>query len=86
MDKIIYLLVFVSVMQPSTANAYIDPGTGAMLAQLVCGGVAGLAVILKLWWWKFRKMKNPKNDTSPVVANQATSVEEKAHEGKRPHP
>lgn len=32
------------------AHAYVDPGTGSMLMQLLLGGVAGLAIIFKLYW------------------------------------
>ena len=32
------------------ASAYIDPGSGSMLVQLLLGGFAGLAVIVKLYW------------------------------------
>lgn len=31
-------------------EAYLDPGSGSMLIQLLLGGVAGLVVILKLFW------------------------------------
>ena len=31
-------------------DAYLDPGSGSMLVQLLLGGVAGAAVILKLAW------------------------------------
>ena len=34
------------------AHAYLDAGTGSMLLQLLLGGLAGLAVILKLFWHK----------------------------------
>ena len=30
--------------------AYMDPGTGSMLLQLILGGVAGLFVIIRLFW------------------------------------
>ncbi len=30
--------------------AYMDPGTGSMLLQLILGGVAGLSVIVRLFW------------------------------------
>jgi hypothetical protein len=30
--------------------AYLDPGSGSMLMQLVLGGVAGLGVIVRLYW------------------------------------
>jgi hypothetical protein len=30
--------------------AYLDPGTGSMLAQLLVGGFAAAGVALKLYW------------------------------------
>lgn len=32
------------------AEAYLDPGSGSMLLQVILGGVAGVAVIAKLYW------------------------------------
>ena len=40
---------FLLAWQPPV-EAYLDPGSGSMLIQLRLGGVAGLAVILKLFW------------------------------------
>jgi hypothetical protein len=37
------------------AYAYVDPGSGGMLVQLLLGGVAGLAVIVRLYWQRFVK-------------------------------
>ena len=37
----------------SPAYAYLDPGSGSMLLQLILGGVAGLAVVFKLYWNRF---------------------------------
>ena len=31
------------------ADAYLDPGSGSMLLQLLLGGIAGLAVIFRLY-------------------------------------
>ena len=31
------------------AHAYLDPGTGSILLQLLLGGVAGFLVIIKLY-------------------------------------
>jgi hypothetical protein len=47
------LWVFLSLLlaaAPGTAWAYIDPSAGSILLQLVLGGVAGLSVILKLYY------------------------------------
>ena len=35
---------------PPPAQAYLDPGSGSMLLQILLGGTAGLAVLLKLYW------------------------------------
>ena len=34
----------------STAQAYLDPGTGSMILQVLLGGVAGVALAGKLYW------------------------------------
>ncbi len=34
------------------AQAYLDPASGSMILQLILGGVAGLAVVVKLFWHK----------------------------------
>ena len=36
----------------SSASAYLDPGTGSVLLQLLLGGAAGIAVAVKLYWHK----------------------------------
>ena len=35
------------------AHAYLDPGTGSMILQVLLGGVAGLALVGKLYWHRF---------------------------------
>ena len=36
------------------AHAYLDPGTGSMLLQIMLGGLAGLGVAAKLYWHRIR--------------------------------
>jgi hypothetical protein len=36
------------------ASAYLDPGTGSMLLQVILGGIAAVGVALKLFWHKIR--------------------------------
>ncbi len=31
-------------------TAYVDPGAGGLLLQIIFGGLAGLAVVIKLQW------------------------------------
>ncbi|HEX2044171.1 MAG TPA: hypothetical protein VHF23_00935 [Gaiellaceae bacterium] len=34
--------------------AYLDPGTGSMLLQVIVGGAAAVAVTAKLYWRRVR--------------------------------
>ena len=35
-----------------SAHAYLDPGSGSMLLQVILGGIAAVGVALKLAWHK----------------------------------
>ncbi len=48
----IFIMLFVLGLTVHPAHAYLDAGTGSMLLQLLLGGLAGLAVLLKLFWHK----------------------------------
>jgi hypothetical protein len=47
-------LTVISLMMAAPAYAYVDPGTGGMLVQLVTGGVAGLFVLARLYWGRIK--------------------------------
>jgi hypothetical protein len=36
--------------------AYLDPGSGSMLLQALAGGVAGFAVIGRLYWRRLKRL------------------------------
>ena len=49
------VLIFLSLLLVTEpAFAYLDPGTGGMLIQIILGGVAGLAVAGKLFWHQLK--------------------------------
>ena len=39
-----------AVLWAPGAQAYLDPGSGGLLLQLLLGGIAGLAVAARLYW------------------------------------
>jgi hypothetical protein len=45
---ILLLLIF------TDAVAYLDPGTGSMMLQVILGGIAAVGVAIKLYWHKLR--------------------------------
>lgn len=51
-------------MQPILA--YIDPGAGSLLIQLLIGGLAGLAALVKFRWNRIRAAftKKPQEETN----------------------
>ena len=51
-------------MQPILA--YIDPGAGSLLIQLLIGGLAGLAALIKFRWNRIRAAfsKKPQEDSN----------------------
>ena len=63
--SIVLLLIFTN-----QAEAYLDPGTGSVLLQVILGGVAAVGVAIKLYWHKLRvafgmgKKERPEDDTS----------------------
>ena len=34
--------------------SYVDPTAGGMLLQVLLGGVAGIAVVIKLFWYRIK--------------------------------
>ena len=51
------------------AHAYLDPASGSLLLQMILGGVAGIALAVKLYWHRllafFGAKKSPE-DEDPV--------------------
>ncbi len=50
MDRVALLVAIALIALESPVEAYLDPGTGSMLLQILLGGVAAVGVIAKLYW------------------------------------
>jgi len=50
----IALLAFFGVYIQS-AYAYIDPGTGSMVVQVLIGALVGLGIAIKVYWYKLKE-------------------------------
>jgi hypothetical protein len=51
---LIAVAILLAYAQP--AYAYLDPGSGGMIVQLLLGGAAGAAVLVKLFWHRLIKV------------------------------
>ena len=82
--QVVMLLWLALLVVPSPAHAYLDPGTGSMLLQLLLGGVAGFVVLMKMGWRRIlgflglRKEESapPEEDKQPH--DQASDMNERA--------
>ena len=54
MKSLHWLLAICLMSVAQSAFAYLDPGTGSMLLQVILGGIAAVGVALKLFWHKIR--------------------------------
>jgi len=43
-----FIIFFVLFVEP--AYSYLEPGTGSILVQLIMGGMAGVLIVIKLYW------------------------------------
>lgn len=46
----------------TTLLAYLDPGSGSMILQIIAGGLAAVAVTAKLYWNRFLRFLHIKKD------------------------
>jgi hypothetical protein len=45
-----------------TVLAYLDPGSGSMILQILAGGLAAVAVTAKLYWGRLMKFLRIRKD------------------------
>ena len=56
--RILFVTAFVITIYPSTAWAYLDPGTGSMLLQMVVAGFLGAVAMIATFWRSFKSKVN----------------------------
>lgn len=54
-------------------TAYIDPGSGSMVAQLAVAGAAGVVVAVRMGWRKTALRIRGKGQTENQVSDEAPS-------------
>jgi hypothetical protein len=57
--------------------AYLDPGSGSMILQIIAGGLAAVAVTAKLYWnriLKFLRIRKDEPEATKSDAAQGTDT------------
>jgi len=44
------IVLFLLLVYSKPAHAYLDPGSGSVVLQILLGGVAGVILVVKLFW------------------------------------
>ena len=54
--------------------AYIDPGSGSMILQLILGGLAAAAVFLRMFWHRLLVLLRIRKPSEPEPRSSAGAV------------
>ena len=60
--QILILMIIPSMFyQFSVPNAfaYIDPGTGSVIIQMIIGGLVGTGIAVKVFWYRIKSALSP---------------------------
>lgn len=50
--NILFAIFLMNAICPQYAFAYLDPGTGSMILQVILAGIVGIGCTFKVWWQK----------------------------------
>jgi hypothetical protein len=59
----------------TTVFAYLDPGSGSMMLQVIAGGLAAAAVAVKVYWRRlliFLHIRKPEEETVPAQTESSS--------------
>jgi hypothetical protein len=62
----------------TTVLAYLDPGSGSMILQVIAGGMAAVAVTAKLYWRKLLRFLRIRKDDEEVSERKPRSEADSA--------
>lgn len=65
--SVLFAVVCLSLVSIDGAHAYIDPGTGSYILQLLIGGSVAAVFLVKMYWQKLLAVfsKNNTNTNKP---------------------
>jgi hypothetical protein len=61
----------------TTFIAYLDPGSGSMILQIIAGGLAAVAVTAKLYWGRllrFLRIRKDEPETQDTAARSSDAA------------
>ena len=72
--NLLFLGFFALLFDTGPAAAYLDPGTGSMMLQALLGGIAGAAVVGRLYWHRLKASVTSRFGAKPRDARGSTNA------------
>lgn len=54
-QKALFVVFISSTFLVSDAYAYIDPGSGTLILQMLVGALVGVGIAMKVYWFKIKE-------------------------------
>jgi len=54
-QKALFIVFISSTFLISDAYAYIDPGSGSLILQMLVGALVGIGIAMKVYWFKIKE-------------------------------
>jgi hypothetical protein len=67
-----FCMIWFLFLSENSAYAYLDAGTGSMVMQILLGGLASLAVILKVFWRRILRAFGIKREEKEDIKTKVT--------------
>lgn len=61
---ILTLFFLYIILSTDTSHAYIDPGSGSMLLQVLIASILGILTVIKIYWARLKTFFSSKSDTN----------------------
>lgn len=77
-DKIrfsIFIILFLTFFLPKRVYAYLDPGTGSYIIQLIIGGLLGSGYLIKTYWKEIKNKFQQLSKRSSQKDDQDSSIQ-----------
>ena len=54
MHRKVIIVAILAILTPDLAHAYLDPGTGSYIVQMIIAGLLGAAFAMKVFWMRIK--------------------------------
>lgn len=63
--RFLIVVVLTAMIFPIALSAYIDPGTGSYLLQLLIAAFVGISFTIKVFWKRIKRLLSRKKEEKP---------------------